>query len=276
MADLRHSSRRALARVQLVVRSLNELGPRTMGLVAANSARRQLVAWGDSRARRSVEVGKMPGRVRQTVPDATGARLVFEEAELEVRFLAADVVRLSWGPGTAPVPYAVTEEARWAVPDVFMSGRADGGLDLASAELTVTVDGEGSVRILRPDGTVLRTEAPPVRRGPSWVLRHGMRPGERFSGLGEQAAGVDLRGGRYRLWNTDVGGSWSAGRDPLYLGIPVVVATHPDGATLTFYENSTRGVFAFGDAEGPGRPPPPMPRRGAPRSRSTGECSGTT
>ncbi len=252
MADVRLSSRRALARGRLVARTVTELGLPTMGLVVANSARRQVVAWRGALVRRTSVVGSMPGRVGRAVPDATGGHLEFEHAELDVRFLAADVVRLSWGPGPLPVPYAVDEEAPWPTPEVETGGRPDGGLVLRSAELVVTVDGEGSVRILRTDGTLLRSEAPPVRRGDGWELRHSMRPGERFSGLGEQSGGVDLRGGRYVLWNTDAGGSWSSGQGPLYLGIPVVVATHDDGDTLTFYENSTRGVFCFGEPAGPG------------------------
>jgi alpha-glucosidase len=247
MADLQLSYRRALARVRLVARTVTELGLRTMGLVAANSARRQVVAWRHSLGRRTVGVGQMPGRLLETVLDAAGARLVFERAELEVCFLATDVVRMSWGPGLLPVPYAMADEAPWPSPDVVTRPLAGGGLVLRTADLAVSVDGEGSVRMRRPDGIVLRTEAPPVRRGATWELRHGMRPGERFSGLGEQSAGVDLRGGRFALWNTDAGGSWTSGQGPLYLGIPVVVATHDDGNTLTFYENSTRGSFSFGD-----------------------------
>jgi alpha-glucosidase len=247
MADLRLSYRRALARIQLLARTVVQLGLPTLGLVMANSARRQVVVWRGAIAPRPVVVGLMPGRIGAVTPDATGAHIAFEHAELEVRFFSTDVVRLSWGPGPFPVPYAVTDVVPWPAPEVVTSTSADGGLLLRSADLVVTVDGEGSVRILRPDGVVLRTEAPPVRRGPGWEQRFGMRPGERFSGLGEQSAGVDLRGGRFALWNTDVGGSWSSGQEPLYLGIPVVVATHPDGNTLTFYENSTHGVFSFGD-----------------------------
>ncbi len=246
MADLRLSYRRTLARMRLAGRTVTELGLPTLRLVAANSARRQVAAWRGALPRRDAVVGQMPGRLRQVVPEATGARLVFEQAELDVRFLAVDVVRLSWGPGVPPVPYAVVDDVPWPVPEVVTGAMEDGGLVLRSAQLTVTVDGEGSVRMLRPDGTLVRGEAPPVRRGARWELRHTMRPGERFSGLGEQSAGVDLRGGRFALWNTDAGGSWSSGRGPLYLGIPVVVATHRDGDTLTFYENSTHGVFSFG------------------------------
>jgi alpha-glucosidase len=247
MADLHLSYRRALARARLVIRTVSELGLPTMGLVAANSARRQFVMWREALERGTV-VGQTPGRVRQVTIDATGARLTFEHADLEVEFLAPDVVRFHWGPGTAPVPYAVVDETGWTAPAITSSRLADGGVLLRSSDVVVTVDGEGSVRIVRSDGKLLRTEAPPVRRGRAWELRHSMRPGERFSGLGEQAAGVDLRAGQFQLWNTDVGGSWSTGRDPLYLGIPVVLGTHPDGDALVFYENSTRGIFRFGDA----------------------------
>jgi len=221
-----------------------------MRLVATNSVRRQMVAWRDAFARRPLVEGQMPGRLVRVDPDDTGARMVFEEAELEVRFLASDVVRLSWGPGPEPVSYALAGEIPWPVPVVASSALPGGGIVLRSTELVVSVDGEGSVRVTRLDGVVLRTEAPPVRGGDGWQLRHGMRPGERFGGLGEQSAGVDLRGGRFTLWNTDAGGSWSSGKGPLYLGIPVVIGTHPDGDTLTFYENSTRGDFSFGSGAG--------------------------
>ena len=275
MADLRLSYRRALARLRLGTRTVNELGLPTMRLVAANSVQRQMVAWRSTFARGPLSVGLMPGRVVEVLPDAGGARMVFEQAELEVRFLASDVVRLSWGPGPEPVPYALAGETGWPSPDVEAIRLPTGGLELRGAELVVRVDGEGSVRFLRPDGTVLRTEAPPVRRGYGWQVRHGMRPGERFGGLGEQSAGVDLRGGRFTLWNTDAGGSWSSGQGPLYLGIPVVMATHPDGDTLTFYENSTRGDFSFGaaadDTETPGER---AARRRAPGTATVGFAGG--
>jgi alpha-glucosidase len=274
MADLPLSFRRALARVRLVARTVTELGLPTVGLVAANSVRRQMTEWRGAFARGPLGVGLMPGRVIDVTADASGARVVFEDGDLEIRFLASDVVRLSWGPGPDPVPYALAGPVSWPTPEVTLSALPDGGCVLRSTELLVSVDGEGSVRMLRPDGTVLRTEAPPVRHGLSWRLRHSMRPGERFAGLGEQSADVDLRGGSFSLWNTDAGGSWSSGQGPLYLGIPVVIGTHPDGDTLTFYENSTRAEFSFGGPGGPGVPDGPgdLSRR-ADRRRASGTAS---
>ena len=185
----------------------------------------------------------MPGRLRRVDPDATGARLVFEHAELEIRFLASDVVRLSWGPGTSARSLCSRRRAcRGRHPPSRRAPSPTVASLLRSSELTVSVDGEGSVRMLRPDGTVLRTEAPPVRRGAGWELRHGMRPGERFGGLGEQSAGVDLRGGRFdavehrRRWFMGFGTGSAVPGDPRRRRDPSAT-----GDTLTFYENSTRG-----------------------------------
>jgi alpha-glucosidase len=257
MADLRLSYRRTLARARLGARTVADLGPRTIGLVVANSARRQIDVWragavrSPGTARRAAFTGDAPGRLLDVDDDVHGAHFEFENARLEVSFLASDVVRLSWGPGPVPVPYALADETTWVAPPVTVSAHAGGGRILATSDLVVSVDGEGSLRVMRPDGTLLCSEAPPVRRGAAWETRHSMRPGERFSGLGEQSAGVDLRGGCYRLWNRDAGGSWTTGQGPLYLGIPVVLASHADGDVLTFYENSTDATFQFGPADAP-------------------------
>ena len=183
MADLRLFCRRSLARVHLVVRTVTQLGLPTVGLVAANSARRQVVAW-RAAARGQAAAGRMPGRLRSVMPEASGSRLVFEEAELEVHFLAVDVVRLSWGPGLGPVPYAIADDVPWPIPDVETDTLADGGLVLRTAALVVTVDGEGSVRILasgrdrppqrspaRPSGIELAT--PPQHATPGALQRAG-------------------------------------------------------------------------------------------------------
>jgi alpha-glucosidase len=134
--------------------------------------------------------------------------------------------------------------------------RAEGGWVLRSEALEVTVAPDGALRTARPDGSLLRTESPPSRLGPAWEQAFSMRAGERMCGLGEQAAGIDLRGGAQRLWNRDPGGSWGPGASPLYLGIPVLVSTHPDGDVLAFYENSTDAHLDLGgDGAGEGDTP---------------------
>ena len=237
---------------------MHHLGLPTVGLILANSARRHLQRTSPGAGRRVEHGAVTPGRLERVEvwnPQPGTAQFHFERARLEVSFLAADVVRVSWGPGPDPVPYAVTGDLCGPVPEAQAHPldvlRADGAWVLRTSVLEVTVSPDGSMRTARPGGTLLRHESAPVRIGPGWEQSFSMRAGERMCGLGEQASGVDLRGGTYTLWNTDPGGSWGPGRNPLYAGFPVVVSTHPDGALLAFYENSTRATFRFAE---PGAP----------------------
>jgi len=252
--------------------AVRHLGLHTVGLIIANSARRQMHRARHGAARRSVADPVTPGRLLRAEvwnPGPGTARFHFERGQLEVAFLAADVVRVSWGPGTLPVPYALAGDAPWPVPDVQAHPldvmRADGPWVMRSELLEVTVGPEGSIRTARPDGALLHGESAPARRGAAWEQSFSVRAGERLRGLGEQSAGVDLRGRTYRLWNRDPGGSWGPGDAPIYLNIPVLVSTHPDGDVLTFYENSTAatvdlsdgGADSSGTGTGPGTGPGP-------------------
>jgi len=260
----RTTLRASAAQARVTAHAVHHLGLRTVGLILANSARRQ---WHHERTRsrpRTDAAALTPGtlqRVEVWNPVPGAAVFHFERARLELSFLADDVVRVSWGPGPAPVPYAVTGDLAGSAPSVQAHPidvlQADGAWVLRSASLEITVSPDGSIRTARPGGALLRHESAPLRRGAAWEQSFSMRAGERMSGLGEQGAGIDLRGGTYTLWNTDPGGSWGPGTSPLYLGIPVVVSTHPDGDLLTFYENSTRATFCLTD---PGAAPGPESR----------------
>ncbi|MEM1205501.1 MAG: glycoside hydrolase family 31 protein [Acidobacteriota bacterium] len=192
-----------------------------------------------------------------------GLRVRFGDLSLEVQFLEAACVRVTWTPGRRPPPYA------WADP----------GVPSQPPEVDVTEDGAGwtlgtdrlEVRILRdgsihyraladPAGTskaahrTLRREAPPARSGGAWSRRADLHPGAHVYGLGERAASLDLRGSgerpaTYRLWNTEVAGSYGRGVDPLYLSIPVYQVLDPGGGYLLFHNNSHDGEVTFGDDE---------------------------
>ncbi|MGD0378565.1 MAG: TIM-barrel domain-containing protein [Acidimicrobiales bacterium] len=251
MVEPRTTLRRAATQARVTAHAVHHLGLPTVGLILANSARRRLQGRPDSAAR-SDAAAVSPGRLERVEvwnPRPGTALFHFERASLEVAFLATDVVRVSWGPGLAPVPYAIAGDVSGPAPlvqahpiDVL---RSDGAWVLRSEALEITVSPHGALRTARSDGTLLRTESAPARRGSAWEQSFSMREGERFCGLGEQAAGIDLRGAAITLWNTDPGGSWGPGKNPLYLGIPVLVSTHPDGDLLTFYENSTHATFGL-------------------------------
>jgi alpha-glucosidase len=222
-----------------------------VGLVAMNSFRRHAVHRRELSGERKGAIESpdslVPGDLTTFVPAIGGGIFSFENATLEVRFLTHDVVLQSWGPGAEPVAYASSAHS-WPVPQIAAVTDADRSWKLSSDALVLSVERDGATSLARRDGTVLRSAPAPARVKERWEHAFTMKPGETFSGLGEQAGRVDVRGRSFTLWNTDVGGAWGPGAGPLYMGIPVVVSTHEDGDLLTFYENSWRSVFSFGPA----------------------------
>ncbi len=187
-----------------------------------------------------------PGQLADATPIPGGARFRFARAGLEVCFLAPDLVRLTWGPGTLPVPYAI---ARSEWPEVAVAVQpADSGWSLASAALHVTVQPDGSVCFRDDAGHLLREDMPAQRRGEAWTHCARLRPEERLYGLGERAAHLNVRPGSYRMWNRDPAGHYEPGADPLYMGIPVYVGVHAVGSYLVFFENSHPATFDLGES----------------------------
>jgi alpha-glucosidase len=225
------------ARARLLYHTLAHLGLRTTGQVLAHSWRRSRSGAAEWAARAPAGPALEPGELQETVPTQSGALFRFERAELEVALLADDVARLTWFPGEL-LPYAAEAPGTWRAPPVSLRPGAAGTSVVAGGSLAVAVTRAGELSV-SSQGTVVRQELAPRRRGDWWELRVRPRAGERWSGLGEQAGSVELRPGRYRLWNRDPGGAWGPGCGPLYMGIPVLVCTHGDGALLSFYDNAS-------------------------------------
>lgn len=186
-----------------------------------------------------------PGNIREATSASGGGCFRFTRGELEVRFLAPDLVRVTWGRGLLPIPYAIARDD-W-LPVETSWRRAGEGYALASSELEVVVEADGGLTFRDPAGRTLRREFPPRRRRREWVHWAELRPEEHLYGLGERAAPLNLRGGEYCMWNSDPLGGYGPGVDPLYLGIPVYLGLHQEGSYLLFYENSYRAVFRFKD-----------------------------
>ena len=64
---------------------------------------------------------------------------------------------------------------------------------------------------------------------------------------GRAAAGLDLRPGKYRLWNHDPGGGYGTGADPLYITMPVYLCLQEGGSYLAFYDNTFDGMVSLDD-----------------------------
>lgn len=249
-----HPALRTLTHTAAAARILSRLGPRTVAAVLANTVEMAAAARREPPGR---PVPRDPGELlgaepvhdarpaghgrRQPVPVGVVCR--FARAEVEVRFLADDVVRISWGPGEPPMPWALAGDPLTEPPgplgEVEVTTGAPGP-SAATAALTVRACPDGSILLLGPAGDVLRHELPPLQVGEARVHRHLLRAGEALAGLGEQAGELALSG-RHRLWNRDPGGGWGPGTDPLYCVVPVVVGMHSTGSLLTFFENAAEG-----------------------------------
>jgi alpha-glucosidase len=263
---MRRALRTAAQAVRLA-RLFSDLGPETSAAVVWNT-------WGahgaSRRLPRGLDVPRDPGALVGAEPvhgqrtDRSGRRrrapvgvhCSFSHAEVEVRFLADDLVRISWGPDEPPEPWALAGDPLADPPGplgpVKVTARR-GGSAAASSALAVRVLSDGSILVLSPAGDLLRRELPPLREGVGRTHRHLLRDGERLVGLGEQAGGLELEG-RHRLWNRDPGG-WAPGADPLYCVVPVLIGLHAAGNLLAFFENPAEGeVEVIGRAVVTGAP----------------------
>jgi len=158
--------------------------------------------------------GVGPGRMLKLEPDPPHCRARFEHAELDVRWLASDLVRITWHPGADPVPYAIARE-QW--PSFEPGG------------FGVGIEEDGSL-VFRVEDRLLRRDLPPVRHGTGWCHRAVLHPDEQVHGLGERALPFDLRGTTSTMWNSEPGGHYTVGHDPIYLCTPTYVGVHTEGS----------------------------------------------
>ncbi len=68
---------------------------------------------------------------------------------------------------------------------------------------------------------------------------------EHFYGLGEKAARLDKRRGRFTMWNSDTPG-YVEGTDPIYQSIPFYIGWENSTCYGLFYDNSHRSTFDMG------------------------------
>ena len=252
MAEIPAPLRRSWLKVQLLAREYTALSPATIRAITANTIRMARLDRRDraveQRPATAVSVGRfLSGAPTDVEGVVVGATVAFEWATLEVVVVGPDLVRLSWGPDDEPVGWALNPTPALAGPGTVEVVVEEGQVRISTSDLSVLVDATGA-RILDAAGVLRYHEIPPLRRGAARTYRRRLRPAESLSGLGEQAAGLDLRGTTLRLWNRDPGGAWGPGQNPLYASIPVMLSRSAAGATLAFVENSFDAELTVGPA----------------------------
>jgi len=273
-----------------LVRSAVLIGPVNSARAIAYALHRSRL---DARAarieRKAQRTVRQPGRLVQAEPVPGGGRFAFTGATLEVRFLAGPIDRdggifVGWN-GAEPHPsYALADDQppAWAtdtqVERMASSSWPDEGWAVRCGDTAVRMDPYGRLDFEHA-GRVFRTDDAPEWRGEAWTLRTGVPADAMVLGLGGRAGALDRRPGRYRLWNTDPGGSYIRGDDPLSMCLPVSLVVADDGCHLAFHDVTFDGVVRLDAAETPSGPASrelvskdpgrPEPDRGGPDSRAT-------
>lgn len=170
-----------------------------------------------------------------------GANIVFNDAQVRINFLADDLVQISWSPGKPPIPYTITRR-EWE-PITIETVQKNDTILLSSKVLGLAVSGDGAISFLNSSGDILRKDSSPQNKGSGWKLSTRLRNDEHLYGLGERAESFNLVGKAYRGWNTDPGGSYSTGDDPLYICTPVLLALASTGSYLVYFENTFPAAF---------------------------------
>ncbi len=176
----------------------------------------------------------------------SGYEFVYEHANLKAEFLTQNMLRFTWGPGKAPYPYTLST-LEWPELQISLSGDPSDTLSLSGEELKVAVSRTGEVCIHNISDKLIKHDLAPIRNGEQWSISATLAPGECIYGLGERANTLNLRPGTYTSWNTDPGGTYTRGSDPLYIGTPIFLSHSPAGSYLVYFENYFRSSFNIGE-----------------------------
>lgn len=241
-------------RIKALADSFQLIGWRNGARAVLYSVRRaQLDA--DLADRPAATGARTPGRLVRAEAITGGARFSFEHTTLDVRFLSGGGVYVGWDAAPSTPSYARGSfEAGGEEPepaDGCRLSRHESGWALVSSALSVTVDNDAGLTFraaaVGGEGTVVRYDLPPRWEGQAWTHRSVVDGDAAVLGLGGRSARLDRKGRTYRLWNTDPGGTYALGDDPLCMSIPVYLVVADAGSHLAFYDNSFDGTVEVAD-----------------------------
>ncbi|GAA0491224.1 glycoside hydrolase family 31 protein [Streptomyces sp. NPDC046215] len=230
------------------------------GLRSLRTALRRRRADAAGLPKRGPERARVPGAARGAEPEPGGGVVRFARSSLRVRVAAGGAVFCGWD-GALPEPsYALAGPVPEADERAVLEPDKDGGWRVVSERVLVVVGRHGTVEVRTPGGVLLRRDLPPrwweaegreaqEGSGARWTQRSQVPADARFFGLGGRAAGPRLRNGAYRLWNTDPGGTFEPGDDPLYITMPVQLVVADAGTHLSFCDNSHDGRVTLQEGE---------------------------
>jgi len=187
-----------------------------------------------------------PSDIVSTIRLPSGGRFRFvcgsSRVDLEIVFLATNLIRFSWGNSKPPLDYAQSGK-KWSSVELNHQVTAE-NYTVESQDIAISVFPDGGIRLSESGKPPILEMLPPEFTGQRSSQKSLLESSAKVYGLGERAAPLNLRPGIYRLWNTEVGGKYEPGKDPLYSGIPVCISVQHNGCFLIFFENPYRGSIS--------------------------------
>lgn len=171
---------------------------------------------------------------------------------LTISVLASDLIRVrARFPGQTPALDHSWAVAKTDWPAVsWQLSEAAATVTLTTAELKISIRRDPLLIEFRDavTGRTLNADARPMARDPqTGTISAAKKLGyeEHFYGLGEKAARLDRRRGKFVMWTSDTPG-YVEGTDPLYQSIPFYLGLENGTAYGLFYDNAWRSTFEFG------------------------------
>ncbi len=210
----------------------------------------------DARRRRRKPDGpfKTPGSVLSFESHERGITVTCERGAIRLTVIAPDCLQVRFQPsGKFPVPFSYSV-AKVTWPDVrFTVDETDELITLSAPEISCEIERTTSrIAFRNPQGQVISLDAEPLAwREGEFAMHRDLPRDDMCLGLAEQPVGLDLRGRRYMLWNTDPL-TLDHNSIPPYFTIPFYLGVHKDYAYGIFWDNPSRGWIDVG-AEQPDR-----------------------
>lgn len=194
-------------------------------------------------------VWRQPGVVEQIVPTERGMQLHCQQGVLDLLLISADCLCVRWlatGDLAEPLSYAISK-FEWSLVQ-FTWRETPRFIELRTSALVCIIQ-KNSLRIEYQTavGRPICSELKGIEYRSDGAVRLSLnlRPDEACYGVPERAEGLNLRGKRFTLWNTDHG-DYERGSDPLYYNIPFYLGVHSEAVYGVFWDNSHRGIVDLG------------------------------
>lgn len=194
---------------------------------------------------RSNPVWYQPGHVRQIYRHERGVLLQCENGWVDLTLLAPDAVRVWWrlSDDHAPPRFTTFQPEQWlAVENEFAD--TEDNIELSTRSMLCRIARKPyRLRVeLLPDHHTVCQDASGIgwRESGEIALSLSLHSDEQCFGLGARAARLNLRGRRYKLWNTDPG-PLKRDVDPVPFSLPFYLGVHAHGSYGVLWDNPQRG-----------------------------------